>query len=141
MGFVCETSPVLTVLFHTSYISLSTALVFFVLLAIACGCNAAGSTSTICNSTNGQCSCHPNVVGRTCDQCLPDHFGLTLAPDGCEPCACNATGSTSSTCDINNGSCTCQPYIINRQCDACAPDTFGFSSTGCTRKQRPCKLR
>ena len=35
-----------------------------------CDCSENGSTSEICDPTNGQCPCkHENILGRKCNQC------------------------------------------------------------------------
>ena len=41
------------------------------------------------NSTSGvqlgDCACKENVVGRTCSECVPGYFNLSLAnPQGCQ---------------------------------------------------------
>ena len=46
-----------------------------------CGCDSTGSTSNICQAVGGQCTCKPNVVGRTCNRCAPGTFGF--GPNGC----------------------------------------------------------
>lgn len=47
----------------------------------ACECHLQGSLSTECAPLGGQCPCRPNIMGRTCDRCLPGTFGL--GPTGC----------------------------------------------------------
>ena len=36
---------------------------------IECGCFVNGTNGTECDAVSGQCTCLPNVVGRTCDAC------------------------------------------------------------------------
>jgi hypothetical protein len=48
---------------------------------LACGCDDIGSSSKVCQSIGGQCSCRDNVTDRTCSRCYYDHFGLST--DGC----------------------------------------------------------
>ena len=43
-----------------------------------CGCSEEGSTSLICDKTDGQCPCKPNVINRKCDEC---DFGYKSFPD------------------------------------------------------------
>ena len=54
------------------------------MLAAACNCDAAGSTSSLCSST-GYCDCKTNVEDKQCDQCLTGFFNLqATSVDGCE---------------------------------------------------------
>ena len=59
----------------------------------ACNCSSVGSNDPDeCDRYSGQCSCKPNVIGRTCDQCRPDYFNFTSG-QGCQGkevkyCAC-----------------------------------------------------
>ena len=43
-----------------------------------CGCSEEGSTSLICDKSNGQCPCKPNVINRQCDEC---EVGYRSFPD------------------------------------------------------------
>ena len=40
-----------------------------------CGCSDEGSTSEICDSEDGQCTCNENVSGRTCNECKTNLYG------------------------------------------------------------------
>ena len=41
-----------------------------------CECNENGSTSPVCASLGGQCSCKANIVGRTCSACEHRFFSF-----------------------------------------------------------------
>ena len=58
---------------------------------ISCDCSKKGSASDVCDPRNGQCSCLPGVGGKSCDQCKPQHFGLT-STIGCQNCDCDPIG-------------------------------------------------
>ena len=58
---------------------------------VACQCYKKGSADDVCDPRNGQCSCLPGVGGLTCDQCKPQHFGLTNGV-GCQACDCHPIG-------------------------------------------------
>lgn len=45
-----------------------------VFLFAACSCDPWGSVDNDC-SPIGQCQCHSNYIGRTCNQCAPGFFG------------------------------------------------------------------
>lgn len=48
-----------------------------------CNCSTVGSNNPQeCAQNGGQCSCKPNVIGRTCSACRPDHFNFTSG-QGC----------------------------------------------------------
>lgn len=91
-----------------------------------CQCDPTGSSSSICDSLGGQCSCKPNVVGRRCDQCAPGTFGF--GPEGCSPCECNPVGSLDNFCDSATGQCRCRPNTYGRVCDQCQPGYWNFPS-------------
>ena len=40
-----------------------------------CACDLVGSN---CNVRTGQCSCKQNVRGKKCNQCAPQHYGLSV---------------------------------------------------------------
>lgn len=44
--------------------------------ALPCQCNLEGATSLSCSPTGGQCSCRPNIIGRTCSQCSTGYYGF-----------------------------------------------------------------
>lgn len=49
--------------------SFVTFIVFF-LSCLLCGCNTAGSiTSVVCDGSSGECQCKSNVEGMNCDTC------------------------------------------------------------------------
>ncbi|XP_021960938.1 laminin subunit beta-1 isoform X2 [Folsomia candida] len=92
--------------------------------AFECSCDPTGSTSAICDSLGGQCSCKLNVVGRTCDKCAAGTYGF--GPEGCKPCECNPIGSLDNFCDIQSGQCRCIPNAYGVQCGQCQPGYWNF---------------
>uniref|UniRef100_A0A663E5D9 Laminin subunit alpha-2 n=1 Tax=Aquila chrysaetos chrysaetos TaxID=223781 RepID=A0A663E5D9_AQUCH len=98
-----------------------------------CHCHINGSVSEICDSRTGQCKCKANVIGRRCDVCKPETFGLQSSR-GCVPCNCNSFGSKSFDCD-GDGQCYCQPGVTGKKCDRCAHGFYNFEEGGCT----PCE--
>ncbi|NWU64822.1 LAMA2 protein, partial [Pterocles burchelli] len=98
-----------------------------------CHCHINGSFSEICDSRTGQCDCKANVIGRRCDVCKPETFGLQSST-GCVPCNCNSFGSKSFDCD-GDGQCYCQPGVTGKKCDHCAHGFYNFEEGGCT----PCE--
>lgn len=53
----------------------------------------------------GECTCKRNVRGRDCNQCLPEHYGLSEDVDGCKACECDPGGSYDNNCDVLTGQC------------------------------------
>ncbi|KAM7367692.1 hypothetical protein PAMP_013975 [Pampus punctatissimus] len=98
-----------------------------------CQCHTNGSVSEVCNKVNGQCECRDNVVGRQCDECMPQTHGITTGGQ-CVPCHCNSFGSKSFDCD-ETGQCRCQPGVTGPKCDRCSQGFFNFQEGGCT----PCQ--
>ncbi|XP_019117193.2 laminin subunit alpha-2 isoform X8 [Larimichthys crocea] len=98
-----------------------------------CQCHTNGSVSEVCNKDTGECQCRENVVGRQCDECMPQTHGIATV-GGCVPCHCNSFGSKSFDCD-ENGQCRCQPGVTGPKCDRCSRGFFNFQEGGCT----PCQ--
>ncbi|XP_062292940.1 laminin subunit alpha-2 [Scomber scombrus] len=80
-----------------------------------CQCHANGSVSELCNKENGQCQCRENVVGRQCDECVPNCWWDAERQE-CMPCRCSPHGSISQRCDVE-GRCICRPGFVGRRCD------------------------
>ncbi|XP_075893685.1 laminin subunit alpha-2 isoform X3 [Nelusetta ayraudi] len=80
-----------------------------------CQCHTNGSVSEVCNRETGQCPCRKNVLGRQCDECVPNCWW-----DGdrqeCLPCRCSPLGSVSQRCDVE-GRCICRAGFSGRRCD------------------------
>ncbi|KAF7638707.1 putative effector protein [Meloidogyne graminicola] len=71
-----------------------------------CECDPLGSLDvTECNQITGQCKCKPGVIGKNCNKCQFQYFGLNSK--GCTKCSCNKIGSEHINCDIKNGQCLC----------------------------------
>ncbi|XP_047469022.1 laminin subunit beta-1-like isoform X2 [Penaeus chinensis] len=84
----------------------------------ACTCHLLGTLNNAgCNVLTGECSCKRFVTGRDCNQCLPQHYGLSEHPDGCQPCDCDRGGSLDNNCDVLSGQCKCRPHVTGRRCD------------------------
>jgi len=86
-----------------------------------CSCNPLGTVDGGggCNEQTGECQCKANVARvRDCDQCLPEHYGLSESdPNGCKPCDCDPGGSFHNHCNVTTGECRCRPNIKGRRCD------------------------
>ena len=108
------------------------------MIFIDCGCNREGSTSLICNKTDGQCACKPNVHGRQYDKCKD---GFKLHPnctgtsfDVCiflltnlmySACGCDTQGSNGTACS-NDGQCRCKANIEGLTCNHCIDEFYSF---------------
>ncbi|KAK2718943.1 laminin subunit beta-1-like [Artemia franciscana] len=83
-----------------------------------CSCNTLGTVGNLgCDVITGSCSCKRHVIGRDCDVCLPEHYGLSEHPDGCKPCDCDPGGAYDNQCDVVSGQCRCRPNVRGRRCD------------------------
>ncbi|XP_053208622.1 laminin subunit beta-1-like [Panonychus citri] len=70
-----------------------------------------------CDPSTGQCACKLNVIGRDCNSCAKNHYGLELFEDGCRPCNCDPGGSYSLQCDMRTGQCPCRRNVTGQRCD------------------------
>ncbi|XP_046682808.1 laminin subunit beta-1 isoform X2 [Homalodisca vitripennis] len=90
-----------------------------------CTCNTLGTINNEgCNQVTGECTCKRYVVGRDCNQCLPEYYDLSDSQDGCKPCECDLGGAFDNNCDVINGQCRCRPHLTGRSCST--PDQSFF---------------
>ena len=72
-----------------------------IIIIIACDCHAMGAQGIKCDQTTGQCNCKKRVIGRTCDHCQDESYGLSGS--GCKQCKCKEDGSFDQLCNkVNN---------------------------------------
>lgn len=84
----------------------------------ACTCDLFGTVDNRgCDVYTGDCTCKRNVVGRDCNQCRPEYYGLSEDDDGCSACDCDLGGALSNSCDIITGQCPCRTNVQGRRCD------------------------
>lgn len=101
----------------------------FFTIHTACNCSLAGAFGGVCNITNGQCPCRPNVEGRQCGSCAVNYYDFGNS-QGCQACLCNETGSESLQCNAT-GACTCRRGVGGLKCGECQDRFYGLSTSGC----------
>ncbi|CAN8186227.1 unnamed protein product [Coccothraustes coccothraustes] len=84
-----------------------------------CQCDPRGTVAdgSRCDPVSGECSCKRLVTGRSCNQCLPEHWGLSHDLPGCRPCDCDVGGARNNLCAMGTGQCQCRSHVIGRQCE------------------------
>ncbi|XP_068678125.1 laminin subunit alpha-like [Montipora foliosa] len=82
--------------------------------AFACGCNLRGSYHNDCQEFGGQCSCRPNVIGRTCSRCKTGYYGFP----NCRQCRC-------VYCNEITGACDCPTNTVGPNCELCLQGSYG----------------
>uniref|UniRef100_A0A3B3YPJ9 Laminin subunit beta-2 n=1 Tax=Poecilia mexicana TaxID=48701 RepID=A0A3B3YPJ9_9TELE len=83
-----------------------------------CQCDSRGTVlgSSMCDPFSGDCICKRLVIGRFCDQCLSEHWGLSHDLNGCRGCECDIGGALDNQCSMDSGQCRCRSHIMGRDC-------------------------
>ncbi|KAI4871644.1 hypothetical protein NFI96_018573, partial [Prochilodus magdalenae] len=84
-----------------------------------CTCDPRGtlSGSPQCDPVQGDCFCKRLVTGRSCNQCLPEHWALSHDASGCRRCDCDVGGAEENQCSMETGQCRCRSHMVGRQCN------------------------
>ncbi|NXD30342.1 LAMB1 protein, partial [Spelaeornis formosus] len=84
-----------------------------------CQCDPRGTVAdgSRCDPVSGECFCKRLVTGHSCNQCLPQHWGLSHDLPGCRPCDCDVGGARNNLCAMGTGQCQCRSHVIGRQCE------------------------
>ncbi|RMB98930.1 hypothetical protein DUI87_24475 [Hirundo rustica rustica] len=84
-----------------------------------CQCDPRGTVvdGSRCDPVTGECFCKRLVTGRSCNQCLPEHWGLSHDLPGCRPCDCDVGGARNNLCAMGTGQCQCRSHVVGRQCE------------------------
>ncbi|NWV66088.1 LAMB2 protein, partial [Malurus elegans] len=91
-----------------------------------CQCDPRGTVAdgSQCDPVSGECFCKRLVTGRSCSQCLPEHWGLSHDLQGCRPCDCDVGGARNNLCAVGTGQCQCRSHVIGRQCEQVEPGFY-----------------
>ncbi|NWU80445.1 LAMB2 protein, partial [Onychorhynchus coronatus] len=91
-----------------------------------CHCDPRGTVAdgSRCDPVSGECFCKRLVTGRNCNQCLPEHWGLSHDLQGCRPCDCDVGGARNNLCAMETGQCQCRSHVMGRQCEQVEPGFY-----------------
>ncbi|NWT07365.1 LAMB2 protein, partial [Mionectes macconnelli] len=91
-----------------------------------CHCDPRGTVAdgSRCDPASGECFCKRLVTGRNCNQCLPEHWGLSHDLQGCRPCDCDVGGARNNLCAMETGQCQCRSNVMGRQCEQVEPGFY-----------------
>ncbi|KAM4651236.1 laminin subunit beta-2 [Discoglossus pictus] len=83
-----------------------------------CQCDPRGTVmdGSQCDSISGDCFCKRFVSGRSCNQCLPEYWGISHDLHGCRICDCDIGGAWDNHCAVETGQCRCRNNMVGRQC-------------------------
>uniref|UniRef100_UPI00398F4E43 laminin subunit beta-2 isoform X1 n=1 Tax=Pristiophorus japonicus TaxID=55135 RepID=UPI00398F4E43 len=83
-----------------------------------CWCDPFGTVADglPCDPVSGDCFCKRLVTGRSCNQCLGEHWALSHDLNGCRACDCDVGGAHDNQCSMESGQCRCRSHMVGRQC-------------------------
>ncbi|XP_067854444.1 laminin subunit beta-2 isoform X2 [Heptranchias perlo] len=83
-----------------------------------CWCDPFGTVADglPCDPVSGDCFCKRLVTGRSCNQCLVEHWALSHDLNGCRACECDVGGAHDNQCSMESGQCRCRSHMVGRQC-------------------------